>query len=113
MIMSRLDSCRSFDEWWNLTNCEKKIDKFVKNWLKTNEPNEDECGGDYWHVNQMVHDGDAYEMTYETAEDVFNRVVSDGEAVKPDQSDSLYCDLDDIIQDCYEFALKIHRDKKA
>ena len=49
-----------FDKWWNKAS--KKVSKIEKQWLKGNEPNDpdDTGGGDHWHVNQMMHNGDAH-----------------------------------------------------
>ena len=90
-----------FSEWWN-KKAVKKVDKIEKAWLKSNEPNdeEDEGGGDDWHVNQMMHSGDAHELTYEIDERVFLSGFK-GEKWKPSMGDSLFCDLDEIISDAY------------
>ena len=98
----------TFEEWWKKNKQQKKVEKFVKRWLKANPPNseDEEEGGDFWHVNRMIHDGDAEEMVYDTAKDVFDRTLQTGAAGKPDQSDSLYCDLDNIIWEAHEAAMK-------
>jgi hypothetical protein len=90
-----------FGEWW-MKKASKKVDKIEKKWISSNEPNgdDDEPGGDDWHVNQMMHSGDAHEMTYEIAERVF-MLGFKGNKWEPDMSDSLFCDLDDIINDAY------------
>jgi hypothetical protein len=90
-----------FGEWWS-KKAEKKVSKIEKAWVSSNEPNgeEDEPGGDDWHVNQMMHDGDAHGMTYEIAEQVFLMGFK-GEKWEPNMADSLFCDLDDIIFDAY------------
>jgi hypothetical protein len=98
-----------FDAWWDAYNAQEKIDKFVRRWRKSNPPNpeDEDCGGDHWHVNQMVHTGEADEMCLETARDVFTRTLTDGEDGRPTQLDSLYCDLDDIVDAAYEAALAV------
>lgn len=90
-----------FGEWWE-KKASKKVVKIEKKWISSNEPNgeDDEPGGDDWHVNQMMHDGDAQEMTYEIAERVF-MLGFKGKKWEPDMSDSLFCDLDEIIEDAY------------
>jgi len=90
-----------FGEWWE-KKASKKVDKIEKAWLKSNEPNsdEDDCGGDDWHVNQMMHNGDAHELAYEIAERVFLSGYK-GEKWEPSMGDSLFCDLDEIIGDAY------------
>lgn len=98
----------NFETWWEKSKCTKRVEDFESDWLKDNEPNEEEEGGDYWHVNQMVHDGEAFEMTYEHAETVFNRVLNEGKEGQPGQMDSLYCELDDIIWDAGDAALKLY-----
>lgn len=91
-----------FGDWWN-KNAVKKVDKIEKKWLKQNEPNdpEEDAGGDHWHVNEMMHNGDAHEMTYDIAEEVFIKGYS-GEKWEYNQGDSLYCELDDVICEAYE-----------
>lgn len=90
-----------FSEWW-----EKKADKLVtkieKAWIKSNKPNDedDEPGGDHWHVNNMMHSGDAHEMTYDIAEKVF-LVGFSGDKWEPSMGDSLFCDLDMVIEAAY------------
>jgi len=90
-----------FGEWWN-KKASKKVEKIEKAWLKSNEPNdeEDDGGGDDWHVNQMMHAGDAHEMTYEIAERVF-LIGYKGKNWAPSMGDSLFCDLDEIIGEAY------------
>ena len=90
-----------FSDWWNKIAV-KKVDKIEEDWLKKNEPNdpEEDGGGDDWCVNEMMHNGDAHEMTYDIAEQVFMKGCS-GEAWEYSQSDSLYCELDDVICEAY------------
>lgn len=89
-----------FAEWWK-KKAEKRVLKIEKDWLKKNAPNEDEeGGGDHWHVNQMMHDGDASGMTFEIAERVF-LMGQGGEMWEMNMSDSLFCDLDQVIEDAY------------
>ena len=90
-----------FGEWWN-KNAIKKVDKIEKDWLKSNEPNdeEDDGGGDDWHVNQMMHNGDAHDLTYEIAERVFLTGYK-GNKWGLSMEDSLFCELDEIICDAY------------
>lgn len=89
-----------FMEWWK-KKAEKRVLKIEKDWVKKNPPNEDEePGGDHWHVNQMMHDGDAYNMTIEIAERVF-MMGQRGESWEMDMGDSLFCDLDVVIEDSY------------
>jgi hypothetical protein len=90
-----------FSEWWS-KKAEKMVAKIEKKWLASNEPNdeEDEPGGDDWHVNQMMHDGDAHNMTYEIAERVF-LIGFNRENWEPNMGDSLFCNLNDIINDAY------------
>ena len=92
----------SFDEWWNKI-ASKKVDKIENKWLKENEPNdpEDDGGGDDWCVNEMMHNGDAHEMTSENAQPIFE-MGAKGKSWTMDQSDSLYCDLDEVIIEAYE-----------
>jgi len=95
-------SYKSFDDWWNKVGS-KEVDKIEKSWLKTNKPNdeEDESGGDHWCVNEMMHNGDAHEMTYEKAEHAFEEGLK-GKKWTFKQEDSLYCDLDEVTVKAYE-----------
>lgn len=87
-----------FQDWWQKI-ATKKVIKIEKKWLKENQPNEDdEPGGDHWHVNQMMHDGEAYNMTYDAAEEAYNQGV---EGLDLD-ADRLYCELDNIVIEAYE-----------
>jgi hypothetical protein len=87
-----------FQNWWQKT-ASKKVTKIEKAWIKKNKPNEDdEPGGDYWHVNQMMHDGEAYNMTYDIAEKSFLQGYNNEEH----DSDSLYCELDEVINLAYQ-----------
>ncbi len=104
---------KTFDQWWDSSKSQSKINKFRLKWLKENPPNpeDEDCGGDFWHVNQMVHEGEADDMCRENAEEVFERTLKEGEEGKPTQCDSLYCELDDIIWAAHEAALNIKRSK--
>lgn len=90
-----------FAEWWNKKGG-KKVSKIEKAWLKSNEPNADdeEGGGDDWHVNRMMHAGEAHEMTWDIAERAF-LAGHNGEKWEPDMGDSLFCDLDEVVNDAY------------
>ena len=83
----------NFDEWWGKI-ASKKVDKIE------NDP-EDDGGGDDWCVNEMMHNGDAHEMTSENAQPIFE-MGAKGKSWTMDQSDSLYCDLDEVIMEAYE-----------
>lgn len=91
-----------FSEWWDKKG-EKKVSKIEKAWVSSTEPNgeedEDE-GSDSWHVNQMMHSGDAHEMTWEIAERAFLAGYH-GNNWEPDMGDSLFCDLDEVIEEAY------------
>jgi hypothetical protein len=104
-------SYKSFSDWWDKVGS-KEVDKIEKAWLKNNKPNddEDEGGGDHWHVNQMMHNGDAHEMTYEKAEYAFEEGLK-GKKWTLKQDDSLYCDLDEVTIKAYEAgkALKVNK----
>jgi hypothetical protein len=92
----------SFADWWDKV-AQKKVDKIERDWIKETEPNDpdDEGGGDSWHVNQLMHDGEAHNATYDIAEEVFNK-GKNGETWEPSMGDSLFCDLDDVIFESYE-----------
>lgn len=93
---------KNFQDWWDKF-AQKKVSKIEKQWLKNNKPNDpdEEDGGDYWHVNQMMFDGEAHSMTYENSEEVFEKGLN-GEEWEMDMSYSLFCDLDDIINEAYQ-----------
>lgn len=92
---------KSFDDWWSAV-AEKQVARIEQEWLKDNEPNdpEEEDGGDHWNANQMMHDGEAHEMTAELAEEVWNKGVA-GEEWEMSMEYSLFCDLDDVIAAAY------------
>lgn len=91
-----------FGEWWD-KKASKKVSKIEKAWIKSTEPNseeDDDEGTDSWLVNQMMHNGDAHEMTYEIAERVFIMGFNN-KKWEASMSDSLFCDLDEVINDAY------------
>jgi hypothetical protein len=100
-------SYKNFSEWWDKVGS-IEVNKIEKAWLKNNEPNdeEDEGGGDHWCVNEMMHNGDAHEMTYENANNAYEKGLG-GEQM--DQEDSLYCELDDVIYKAYEIGKKLKK----
>jgi len=93
---------KDFGDWWDKV-AQKKVDKIERDWIKETEPNdpEEDGGGDSWHVNQMMHDGEAHNMTYDIAEEIFNK-GKNGEQWESSMGDSLFCDLDDVIFEAYE-----------
>ena len=95
-----------FDDWWSKTGS-AKVSKIVNKWTKENEPNADEeAGGDYWHVNRMMHEGEAERMTEETAEEIFIKGAN-GEDWEPNQFDSFYnAELDAVIMEAYKAGKK-------
>lgn len=95
-----------FGNWWNKV-AEKKVNKIEKKWLKENEPNDpdDDGGGDHWHVNQLMHDGEAHNATYDIAEQAFIKGYNQ-ENWEMDMSESLFCDLDSVIHEAYEAGKK-------
>jgi len=97
-----------FKQWWEKV-AEKKVSKIEKKWIKENEPNDpnEEEGGDSWYVNRMMHDGDAHNMTYEIAEEIFI-LGYNKKKWEPDMSDSLFCDLDNIVAEAYEAGKKLN-----
>lgn len=91
-----------FSDWF-AKKSEKKVNKIQKKWIKDNEPNDpdEDCGGDHWHVNEMMHCGEAYDMTWDNAKEAF-LAGANGEKWEMDMSNSLFCDLDEVILDAYE-----------
>ena len=102
-VVSKKPTWKTFEDWWDKV-AQKKVDKIERDWIKKTEPNDpddDDGGGDSWHVNQMMHDGEAHNMTYEIAEEVFNKGKND-EAWEMNMGDCLFCDLDSVIIESYE-----------
>lgn len=95
-----------FSDWWEKVAC-KKVNKIEKDWIKENEPNDpdEDGGGDHWCVNEMMHNGDAHEMTAEIAERVFVTGYNK-EKWELTMSDGLFCELDEIIEMAYEAGKK-------
>lgn len=88
-----------FREWWKKAG--KRVLKIEKAWVKKNPPNADDGpGGDHWHVNEMMHGGDAYNTVVEIAERVF-MMGQRGEFWEMGMEDSLFCELDGVIEDAY------------
>lgn len=92
-----------FKDWWEKVGSKKTL-KIEKKWIKENEPNdpEEEEGGDHWCVNQMMHDGDAFNMTYDEAEAAFIQGCNKEEL----DFNGLYCELDDVVNEAYEAGKK-------
>lgn len=101
----------NFAQWWEKV-ASKKVNKIERDWLKENEPNDPEevGGGDHWCVNEMMHSGDACEITGEIAEEAFNKTAA-GEAWEMTQSESLYCSLDGVIMEAAEAGKSLRRRK--
>jgi len=99
----------SFNEWWDAVG-QQEVSSVEQAWLKDNEPNDpdDSGGGDYWHVNQVMHEGEAHNTTHEIAERVFNMGL-DGEEWEPNMSDGLFCDLDSVVDHAYSAGLEVFR----
>lgn len=91
-----------FNDWYSKV-ASKKVDKIEKKWTKENKPNDpdEEEGGDYWYVNEMMFNGDAHENTSEIAEQVFLKGYNN-EPWEMNQGDSLYCELDEVIELAYQ-----------
>lgn len=97
-----------FDNWW-AKNGEKRLNKIVKDWKKHNIPNDDddEGGGDYWHINNAMWNGDFFDAIPETSFEVFKKGFSK-EEWQMDQSETTYDEnLDRIIIDAYEAGKQI------
>ena len=105
-VVKKPISWKTFEEWWDKV-AQKKVDKIEKDWLKETEPNDpdEESGGDSWHVNDLMHSGEAHNATYDIAEEVFNK-GKNGETWEPTMGDSLFCELDDVIFESYEAGKK-------
>lgn len=91
-----------FSDWWQKV-ASKKVSSIESRWIKENEPNDpnEDGGGDHWCVNEMMHNGDAHEMTAEIAERVFMQGYNK-EKWELTMSDGLFCELDEIIEMAYE-----------
>lgn len=106
---SKKKTYTDFDSWWGLFG-EKMTSKIEKDWIKNNEPNDpdEESGGDHWHVNEMMHNGDAHEMTSEIAAGFFEKGLKN-ESCDFGQCDSLYCELDSVTLAAYEAGKKLYK----
>ena len=93
---------KSFGYWWDKV-AKRKVSKMENDWIKTNEPNDpdEDSGGDHWHVNEMMHRGDAHEMTAEIAEEVWGAGAT-GKEWEMNMGNSLFCELDEVIMDAYQ-----------
>lgn len=101
-----------FSTWWEQVG-EKKVSKMEKQYLRENpdyDPDE-ELGGDSSYVHAMYHQGEAHNMTYEIAEEAFNKALN-GEEWEMSQSSSLYCELDGVIIEAHEAGLLAKKAKK-
>ena len=98
-----------FSEWWDKV-AQKKVDKIERAWISVHEPNdpEEDAGGDHWHVNEMMHSGGAHETTAEIAEEIFEKGRK-GEKWQMSQCESLYCELDSVIDEAYEAGRKARK----
>ena len=98
---------KTFEEWWGKV-AQKQVDKIERDWIKETEPNDpdDDGGGDSWHVNQMMHEGEAHNATYDIAEEVFKK-GQNNETWEMTMGDSLFCDLDSVIIESYEAGKKL------
>lgn len=108
-IVEKKVNYKNFDEWWSRI-ASKKVDKIEKSWIRKNKPNDpsEDGGGDHWHVNEMMHNGDAHEMTWEVCKEIFEKGEK-GEDWSFEQYDSLYCELDDVIDESYLAGRKIFK----
>lgn len=92
-----------FQDWWGKTGS-KKTYKIESAYLKENpdyDPEDDDMT-DSGCVHRMMHEGEAENMTYESAEIAFIQ----GYNKEKFDAGGLYCELDDVISDAYEAGKK-------
>jgi hypothetical protein len=88
-----------FQDWWE-KKASKKVEKIEKDYLKDNpdyDPEDDDMS-DSGCVHRMMHEGEAYNMTYDCAEQSFMQ----GCKKEEHSPDYLYCELDEVISEAYE-----------
>lgn len=98
-----------FQNWWEKKGG-KLVSKMEKQYIKENpeyDP-DDEDGSDGGCVHRLFHEGEAYNMTYDIAESVFLK-GHNNETWEPNQSDSLYCELDTVIELAYQEGVKCRK----
>lgn len=102
----------NFESWWTKI-AEKKVSKMEKAYLKEypDYDPEEELGGDSSYVHAMFHEGEAHNMTYDIAEEVFNKALS-GEKFNLDQTHSLYCELDEVITEAQQAGYDLRKAQK-
>lgn len=98
---------KHFDKWWAKV-AKPKMDKYIKAYLRNNPDYTEEDAEDYSDsgcVHRLIHEGDAADVLWDTCQEVFNMGYDD-EDWKMDMSQSLFCELDDIIELAYEAGAK-------
>ena len=92
----------SFNVWWEQVG-EPKASKMVEEHCREHEPNDpdDSAGGDSWHVNDLMHSGEAVEQIAERAGGLFKKGRA-GEFWEMTTSDTSYCELDEVLEEAYE-----------
>ena len=101
--MGKRKQFEGFDKWW-VEIAEPRMNHFIDNYLKNNPEYTEEDTGDYTDsgcVHRLVHEGDAPDILWETCQEVYHMGYND-EPWQMDMSQSLFCELDNIIELAYE-----------
>lgn len=93
----------TFDKWWAEV-AEPRMNHYIDGYLEENPDYTDEDVEDYSDggcVHRMIHEGETANLLWEVCQEVYNKGYS-GRDWELSMSDSLFCELDDIITLSYE-----------
>lgn len=103
-----------FDTWWSEV-AQSRMDYFIDNYLNTNPEYTEEDVEDYTDsgcVHRLVHEGETGNVLWQICQEVFEKGHND-ENWEMSMSDSLFCELDDIIQLSYEAGQRYAAEEKG
>ena len=102
-MMNKVLEFQAFDHWWGEV-AQPRMNHYIDGYLNTNPDYTEEDVEDYTDsgcVHRMIHEGETNNMLWEICQEIFHKGYA-GEDWVFDMSDSLFCELDDIIQLSYE-----------
>jgi len=102
-MMNKVLEFQAFDHWWGEV-AQPRMNHYIDGYLNTNPEYTEEDVEDYTDsgcVHRMIHEGETNNMLWEICQEIFHKGYA-GEDWVFDMSDSLFCELDDIIQLSYE-----------
>lgn len=105
-IKQSIDPDELFQGWWTKTGS-KKTQEMEKAYLKENpdyDPEDDDMT-DSGCVHRMMHEGEAWNMTYDESETAFLQGYNN----QKKDTGLLYCELDSIVDEAYEAGKKFRR----